>query len=220
MHMQVVRDQRDTDTKISKGLIKRTAASFKPYWMQGIVIVLLILVTGGLGAVNPVLIRVVFDSALFPESGSPDLNLLWIIGGVMTAIIIVTGGLGILQTYLTNLVGQKVMRDLRDRLYSHLQKLSIGFFTGTRTGEIQSRISNDVGGIQNVVTNTVTNVLSNTVIFISTLIAMLVLSWQLTLVAVGMAPVFFFLSKYVGERRSVVMAESQKAAAEVLRDGP
>ncbi|MDP6453813.1 MAG: ABC transporter ATP-binding protein [SAR202 cluster bacterium] len=215
MHMQVVRDQRDTDTKITKGLVKRTAGSFRPYWMQGVVIVLLILVTGGLGAVNPVLIRVVFDSALFPDSGSPDLNLLWIIGGVMAGITIATGGLGILQTYLTNLVGQKVMRDLRDRLYTHLQKLSIGFFTGTRTGEIQSRISNDVGGIQNVVTNTVTNVLSNTVIFISTLIAMLVLSWQLTLVAVGMAPVFFFLSKYVGERRRVVTAESQKVAAEV-----
>ena len=180
MHMRVTTDRRDNDTKISKGLIKRTAGSFKPYWKQGIVVVLLILVTGGLGAVNPVLIRVVFDSALFPESGQPDLNLLWTVGGIMAGITIVTGALGILQTYLMNHVGQKVMRDLRDRLYRHLQSLSIGFFTGTRTGEIQSRISNDVGGIQNVVTNTVSNVLSNTVIFISTLIAMLVLYWQLT----------------------------------------
>ena len=215
MRMRVTIDQRDNDTKISKGLIKRTAGSFKPYWKQGIVVVLLILVTGGLGAVNPVLIRVVFDSALFPESGQPDLNLLWTIGGIMAGITIVTGALGILQTYLMNLVGQKVMRDLRDRLYRHLQSLSIGFFTGTRTGEIQSRISNDVGGIQNVVTNTVSNVLSNTVIFISTLIAMLVLSWQLTLVAVGTAPVFFFLSKFVGERRRLVTAEQQKSAAEI-----
>ena len=215
MRMRVINDQSDNDTIISEGLIRRTAGSFKPYWKQGIVIVLLILFTGGLGAVNPVLIRVVFDSALFPESGTPDMNLLWTVGGIMAGITIVTGGLGILQTYLTNVVGQKVMRDLRDRLYSHLQKLSIGFFTGTRTGEIQSRISNDVGGIQNVVTNTVTNVLSNIVIFISTLIAMLVLSWQLTLVAVGTAPVFFFLSKFVGERRRAVTAEQQKSAAEI-----
>ena len=98
MHMRVTTDRRDNDTKISKGLIKRTAGSFKPYWKQGIVVVLLILVTGGLGAVNPVLIRVVFDSALFPESGQPDLNLLWTIGGIMAGITIVTGALGILQT--------------------------------------------------------------------------------------------------------------------------
>lgn len=208
-------NQTDTEVTTSKGLVRRIAVSFKPYWLQAITIVLLITVTAGLGVVNPVLIRVVFDSALFPENGNPDLNLLWILAGVMAGVTIVTGGLGILQTYMTNVVGQKVMRDLRDTLYSHLQKLSIGFFTGTRTGEIQSRISNDVGGIQNVVTNTLSSLLSNTVIFISTLIAMLILSWQLTLVAVGTAPVFFFLSKFVGERRRAVTAEQQKSAAEI-----
>lgn len=82
------------------------------------------------------------------------------------------------------------MRDLRDRLYVHLQGLSLGFFSGTRTGEIQSRIANDVGGVQNVVTTTVSNVLSNTVIVISTVAAMTVLSWQLTVVAVGTTPIF------------------------------
>ena len=133
----------------------------------------------------------------------------------MTGVTVITGGLGILQTYWTNKVGQSVMRDLRDRLYSHLQSLSLGFFTGTRTGEIQSRIANDVGGVQNVVTNTLSNVLADTVIVISTLVAMMILSWQLTVVAVGTAPVFFFLTKLVGERRRAVQAESQKAAAEV-----
>ena len=127
----------------------------------------------------------------------------------------VTGGLGVIQTYVTNQVGQRVMRDLRDRLYGHLQSLSLGFFTGTRTGEIQSRIANDVGGVQNVVTNTVSNVLSNVVIVISTLAAMTVLSWQLTLVAVGTAPIFFLLTKIVGDRRRAVTAESQKAAADM-----
>ena len=199
----------------SQGLVRRIAASFRPYSLQIIVIGLLILVTAGFGVVNPLLIRTVFDSALFPSDGNPDLNLLWLIAGIMAAVTVVTGGLGIVQTYLTNLMGQRVMRDLRDRLYSHLQSLPLGFFTDTRTGEIQSRIANDVGGVQNVVTNTASNVLSNTVIVISTLVAMIVLSWQLTVVAVGTVPIFFFLTRIVGQRRRAVTAESQKAAAEV-----
>ena len=195
-------------------LTPRIVAAFRPYSGRVTLVGLLILVTAGLGVVNPVLIQVVFDSALFPEGG-PNLNLLWLLGGIMAAITVVTGGLGIVQTFLTNQVGQRVMRDLRDTLYRHLQSLSLGFFTGTRTGEIQSRVANDVGGVQRVVTNTVSDVLSNTVILISTLIAMLVLSWELTIVAVGTAPFFFLLSKLVGAKRRAVAAETQQSTAEV-----
>ena len=176
---------------------------------------LLILVTAGIGVVNPLLIRVVFDSALFPGSGGPNLNLLWVLGGVMAGITVVGGLLGILQTYLTNQVGQNVMRDLRDRLYRHLQRQPLSFFTDTRTGEIQSRVSNDVGGVQTVVTNTVSNTIANSVIFLSTLAAMFVLSWQLTLVAVGTVPVFAFLTGYVGRRRRKVTAQAQESMAEM-----
>ena len=199
-----------------RGLVRRTAAYFRPYWIRVVGITLLILVTAGLGVVNPLMIREVFDSALFPavrRTTRPDLAV--DSGRVMAGVTVVTGGLGIVQTYMTNVVGQRVMRDLRDRLYNHLQSLSLGFFTGARTGEIQSRIANDVGGVQNVVTNTVSNVLSNTVIVLSTLVAMTILSWQLTLVAVGIAPVFFLLTKVVGDRRRAVTAESQKAAADM-----
>ena len=198
-----------------KGLVRRTMASYRPYWPRVVGIVLLILVTAGLGVVNPLLIREVFDSALLPSSGSPDLGLLWTLAGIMAAVTVITGGFGIVQTYMTNSVGQRVMRDLRDRLYAHLQSLSLGFFTSTRTGEIQSRIANDVGGVQNVVTNTLSNVLSNVVIVISTLVAMAILSWQLTLVAVGVAPIFFLLTKVVGDRRRAVTAESQIAVADM-----
>ena len=195
-------------------LTPRIVAAFRPYSGRVTLVGLLILVTAGLGVVNPVLIQVVFDSALFPDGG-PNLNLLWLLGGIMAAITVITGGLGIVQTFLTNQVGQRVMRDLRDTLYRHLQSLSLGFFTGTRTGEIQSRVANDVGGVQRVVTNTVSDVLSNTVILISTLIAMLVLSWELTIVAVGTAPFFFLLSKLVGAKRRAVAAETQQSTAEV-----
>ena len=198
-----------------RGLGRRIVSAFAPYWFKVSVVGALILVTAGLGVVNPVLIRVVFDSALFPPSGAPDLNLLWIIVGVMAAITVATGGLGIVQTFYTNQVGQRVMRDLRDRLYEHLQTLSISFFTDTRTGEIQSRVANDVGGVQNVVSGTVSNVLSNSVIFISTLVAMFILSWELTVVSMFTVPIFALVSKFVGARRRAASARTQRAAAEV-----
>ena len=212
---EATKDSAIGETREAPGLVRRIAASFRPYSLKVMVVGLLILVTAGLGVVNPVLIRVVFDSALFPPDRGPDIDLLWLLAGIMAGVTVVTGGLGVLQTLLTNRIGQQVMRDLRDRLYRHLQSLSLGFFTDTRTGEIQSRIADDVGGVQNVVTNTVSNVLSNSVIVISTLAAMLILSWQLTLVAVGTVPIFLFLTKVVGDRRRAVRAERQKAAAEV-----
>ena len=104
------------DSSAPTGLVWRIAATFSPYRPTVVAVGLLILVTAGLGVVNPVLIRVVFDTALFPSAGAPDLELLWILAGTMAGITVVTGGLGIVQTFLTNRVGQRVMRDLRDRL--------------------------------------------------------------------------------------------------------
>ena len=205
---------RDAVASTGAGLTGRIAHTFRPYSFRIVVVGFLILVTAGLGVINPLLIRVVFDSALFPPGG-PNMQLLWLLAGVMVGIVVVTGSLGIVQTYLTNVVGQRVMRDLRGRLYRHLQTLSLSFFTGTRTGEIQSRVTNDVGGVQRVVTDTVSNVISNSVIFISTVIAMTILSWQLTLVAVGTVPVFFLISRTVGVRRRRAARETQKSAAEM-----
>lgn len=196
------------------GLVRRIAASFQPYWPRVLAVGLLIVITAGLGVVNPVLIRVMFDSALFVDGG-PDLNLVWTLAAVMAGVVVLTGSLGVGQTWLTQQVGQQVMRDLRDRLYSHLQSLSLGFFTSTRTGEIQSRVANDVAGIRVVVTGTVSNILANVVIIISTLVAMLVLSWELTLVAVGIAPVFAVFSYLVGKRRRAMSSLVQESTAEM-----
>ena len=198
-----------------RGLERRIVSIFRPYWRAVTVVGVMILITAGLGVVNPILIRVVFDSALFPSTGGPDLDLLWILFGVMAGITVVVGALGVVQTYFTNRIGQRVMRDLRDRLFQHLENQPLSFFTGTRTGEIQSRVSNDVGGVQTVVTSTLSDVLSNSVIFISTLIAMLILSWQLTLVAMGMVPVFAVLTGFVGRRRRAVTAKAQESRAEM-----
>ena len=195
-------------------LHRRIAATFQPHWRQVLAIGLLILITAGLGVVNPILIRVVFDSALFPEGG-PDLRLLWTLAAVMASVVVITGCLGVVQTWLTQQLGQQVMRDLRDRLYTHLQSLSLGFFTSQKTGEIQSRVANDVAGIRVVVTGTVSTILSNVVILISTLIAMSVLSWQLTIVAVGITPLFAVFAYMVGKRRRAASKLVQESTAEM-----
>ena len=199
----------------SSPMLRRTVRLFRPYRFYVASVGVLILVTASIGVINPLLIRTVFDSGLFPASGGPDMKLLWILAAIMTSIAIANGLMGVLQTYMTNSVGQSVMRDLRDSVYAHLQGMSLGFFTSTRTGEIQSRISNDVGGIQSVVTSTLTDTLSNTVIFLSTLVAMLILSWQLTIVAVATVPFFFALTRFVGKKRRAVTSEAQRSMAEV-----
>lgn len=203
------------DKPQAKSLVRRIVGAFRPYWPVVTLVGLLILITAGIGVVNPLLIRVVFDSALFPASGGPDLNLLWVLAAVMAGITVVGGLLGIWHTYLTNQVGQRVMGDLRERLYRHLQRQPLSFFTDTRTGEIQSRVANDVGGVQTVVTNTVSDTIGNLVIFISTLVAMAILSWQLALISVAMAPAFALMSRYVGQRRRRVTAEAQESKAEM-----
>ena len=195
-------------------LVKRIVRLFRPYRGRTALILVSILVTSGLGIVNPLLIQVVFDDALF-VAGGPDLSLLYVLVGVMIAIPIVTGVLGVGQTYLTNIVGNRVMQDLRDRLYAHLQSMPLSFFTGTRTGEIQSRLANDVGGVQTVVTSTASSILSNVVTVSSSLVAMVVLSWQLTVVSLILVPLFVFLTWRVGRVRRAVTAETQESMAEM-----
>ncbi len=179
-------------------------------------IVALVLVGAGVGVVNPLLIKVVFDTALFPPGGGgPDLDRLGLLSAIMVVLPIVGGAVGLVQTWRANVVGQRVMRDLRERLFDHLQHLSLRFFTDTRTGEIQSRLTNDVGGVQTVVTSTLSNILSNVVIMVSALVAMAVLSWPLTLLTLVTMPFFAWLSKLVGERRRKVTAEAQETMADV-----
>ena len=128
----------------------------------------------------------------------------------MIAIPIVTGVIGIGQTYLANLVGLRVMQDLRNALYSHLQFMPLRFFTTTRTGEIQSRLANDVGGVQSVVTDTASSVLANIVVIASTLVAMLLLSWQLTVLSLFMMPFFLWLTVKVGRARREVATSTPR----------
>ncbi|HEY6471100.1 MAG TPA: ABC transporter ATP-binding protein [Candidatus Dormibacteraeota bacterium] len=204
-------------------LVRQTAGLFKAHRAGVAAIAFLVIITAGAGVVNPVLIAVVFDTALFPThivNGHTvllpvNLTLLEVLVGIMIAITIVTGAIGVLQTYVTNRVGQRVMEELRNRLYEHLQGMSLRFFTGTRTGEIQSRLSNDVGGIQSVVTDTATSLLSNIVTLLSTLVAMLVLSWQLTVLSLAITPLFVFYTYRAGKVRRQITMQAQESKAEM-----
>src|SRR6266480_2513337 len=191
---------------------RRVVPLFRPYRAQVTAVVGLIVLTSTIGIINPLLIQAVFNKALFVPGG-PNIRLLVILVTIMAVVPIVNGAIGIVQTYETTRVGQQVMRDLRDRLYAHLQTLSLAFFTRTRTGEIQSRLANDVGGVQTVVTTTASSILANVVTFTSTVVAMVILSWQLTIVALITVPVFFWLTKTVGERRRQVARSTQESLA-------
>jgi ATP-binding cassette subfamily B protein len=197
---------------VNRDTARRVVPLFRPYRAQVAAVVGLIVVTSTIGIINPLLIQAVFNNALFVPGG-PNLHLLVILVAIMAVVPIVNGAIGIVQTYETTRVGQLVMRDLRDRLYSHLQTLPLAFFTGTKTGEIQSRLANDVGGVQSVVTTTASTILANVVIFVSTIVAMVIISWQLTIVAVITVPVFFWLTKRVGERRRQVARSTQESLA-------
>jgi ATP-binding cassette subfamily B protein len=202
----------DPPAHVGRDTAKRVFPLFRPYRPQVVFVVALIVVTSTVGIVNPLLIQAVFNKALFVRGG-PRLGLLYVLVAIMAAVPIVNGAIGILQTYETTRVGQQVMRDLRDRLYSHLETLSLAFFTNTKTGEIQSRLANDVGGVQTVVTTTASTILANVVTFVSSIVAMIIISWQLTIVSVFTVPAFFWLTKTVGQRRRRVSRSTQESLA-------
>jgi ATP-binding cassette subfamily B protein len=196
------------------GLTRRVVRLFAPYRMRLTLIGAAILVSSVLGIVNPFLTQAVFDRALFVPGG-PKLHLLTVLVGLMIVIPLVTALIGVGQTYLTTVLGNRVMQDLRNRLFEHLQSMHLGFFTGTRTGDIQSRLGNDVGGVQTVVTETASSILSNAVTVIASLVGMLLLSWQLTIVAVALLPVFILLQVQVGRVRRRVAARTQTSLSEM-----
>jgi ATP-binding cassette subfamily B protein len=202
---------------IRRSTVRRVVQIFRPYRARVGLVGIAIVITSGLGVANPLLIKEVFDRGLHCGrlGCDPDLPVVYRLVALMIAIPIVTGVIGVAQTYLSNLVGLRVMQDLRDALYRHLQFMPLRFFTTTRTGEIQSRLANDVGGVQSVVTNTASSLLANIVIIVSTLIAMLVLSWQLTVMSLFITPVFIWLTVKVGRARREVATNTQKTLADL-----
>jgi len=167
----------------------------------------------GVGA--PLLTKLIFDDALFPSSGEPNVGLLVALVGLLIGLVALTGALEVVQAYLGSAVGQLVMHDLRDGLYRHLQDMSLRFFTGTRSGEIQSRLANDIGGIGPVVSSGIVSIAANSSILIASMVAMGVLSWQLAALTLPILALFAYTSYRVGGRKRRYMKETQETLAEL-----
>src|SRR5215218_1552211 len=191
--------------------VRRIVAFFEPYWFQVLVVLVAILSTSLIGLVNPYLLKLLIDNVIVGGQYQ-DLNLYV---GLMIVLPIITGLIGVGQSYLNNLIGQSVMQDLRNALYAHLQRMPLRFFTATRTGEIQARLSSDVSGVQQVVTDTATSIVSNLATAISTVVAMWLISWQMTLISLGLLPIFLFVTYKVGEVRREVKTETQETIADM-----
>jgi ATP-binding cassette subfamily B protein len=190
---------------------RRILALFRPYRARLSLVLGLIVFSAGLSMVSPFLLREVLDVAI-PDRRTGLLTAL-VLG--MVAIAIVTGALSVAQTWLSNVVGQQVMHDLRAAVYKHLQRLSLAFFTRTRTGEVQSRISNDIGGIDNVVTSTATSIASNVTTVVATVVAMALLDWRLAIFSLILLPFFVWLTRRVGQERKRITATKQGRLADL-----
>jgi len=162
----------------------RIARLFAPYRWSVIVVVTIIAASSVVGLASPFLLRGIIDVAL-PQQ---DLRLLVMLAAAMVAVAAITSVLGVIQTWVSTKVGQHVMHALRTDVFAHLQRQSVGFFTRTRTGEVQSRITNDIGGMQSVVTSTATSIAANLTTTVATAVAMVALSWRLSLISLVVLP--------------------------------
>jgi ATP-binding cassette, subfamily B, bacterial len=189
----------------------RILALFKPYRVRLTVVLSMIVFSAGLASLQPFLLRGVLDKGLH---GHND-KLLTVLVLAMIVIAIVTAAFSVWQTYLSNVVGQRVMHDLRAAVYQRLQRMSLAFFTRTRTGEVQSRIANDIGGLDNVVTTTATTIAQNATTVIAAIVAMCLLDWRLAVISLVFVPLFVYLTRRVGKVRRKITTEQQRRLADL-----
>ncbi len=196
-------------------LLRRISGLFAPHRAALTVTVVLVFIGAALSVVPPLLVQRAFDEGLFPPGGSPNVQRLAVLVAVMIVIYLGSQLLGVWQTWLTANVGNSVMGALRVRLFTHLQAMELSFFTRTKTGVIQSRLQNDVGGVASVLTNTISSLLGNAVTVIAALVAMLLLSWQLAIVAIILMPVLVFAQRRVGQVRARIASKTQESLSDM-----
>jgi ATP-binding cassette, subfamily B, bacterial len=189
----------------------RILSLFKPYRRRLVSVLILIVVSAGVSMLNPFLLRDALDNGLLKH----DATLLTVLVLGMIGVAIFTNAAGVWQTYMSNQVGQRVMHDLRAAVYRHLQRMSLAFFTRTRTGEVQSRIANDIGGLESVVTTTATSIASNVTTVVAALVAMLLLDWRLALISLVFVPPSVYVTRRVGQMRRRITTEQQRQLADM-----
>jgi ATP-binding cassette, subfamily B, bacterial len=191
--------------------LRRIGRLFTPHMRPLAIVTATIVASSVVALASPFLLRAVIDTAL-PERNVPLLA--WLTGA-MVAVAAITAALGVVQTWLSTTVGQKIMHRLRTDVFSHLQRQSLAFFTKTRTGEVQSRITNDIGGMQSVVTSTATSIASNLTTAVATAVAMVALSWQLSLISLVVMPPAIWLTRRVAVMRREITAKQQRELADL-----
>ncbi|CAM5434671.1 MULTISPECIES: ABC transporter ATP-binding protein [Streptomyces] len=189
--------------------VRRILRLFRPYRGRLAVVGLLVGASSLVSVATPFLLRETLDVAI-PQGRTGLLSLL-ALGMILSAVL--GGVFGVLQTLISTTVGQRVMHDLRTAVYGRLQRMSLAFFTRTRTGEVQSRIANDIGGMQATVTSTATSLVSNATSVVATIVAMVALDWRLTIVSLLLLPVFVWISRRVGKERKKITTQRQKQMA-------
>lgn len=192
-------------------LRRRIGSLFLPYKRDLAITIVLVLITAVLTVAQPLITRAIFDKALFPPGGAPNMRLLGELVGLTILLVALAAAIGIGNTWLTTRVGSRVMGNLRVQLYERLQQMEVSFFTRTKTGVIQSRLQNDVGGVSNVLTNTVSSVIGNSVTVAASLVSMAILSWQLTLVALILMPLMAFVQQRIGQVRARIATSTQES---------
>ena len=209
-HSSDASPERPADPEVRRANLRRVVRLFRPYRGKLSAVLALIVFSAALGVIPAFLLRGVINAIRLNQST----RISYLAGG-MIAIAVISGVLGVIQTLFSNQVGQRVIHDLRAAVFRHLQRLSLAFFTRTRTGEVQSRISNDIGGVQGVVTNTATSIASNVTTVIATMVGMLVLNWELALFAFALIPFFVFLTRRVGAERRKIAKTTQETLADI-----
>jgi len=202
--------------RVGPSTLRRIARLLAPYKTKMLLVLAAVVLSALLGVAAPFLTKAVFDDALFPVDGrAPDFHLLgWLVAG-LCAIPVATALIGIGQNWLTSTIGNSAMADLRGDLFAHLQKMELAFFTATKTGAIQSRLANDVSGVRTVLTDTATTIVQNSVTVISAFVAMVLLSWQLTIITLVLMPLFVWLQLRVGRRRQRLARRTQESLSEM-----
>ena len=208
--------ERNADAPDIPDLGRRIVGLFRPYRMRLAATAALVVVSAAIGVVPALIIEVIFDSALFPPGDAgPNIRLLAELVALMIGLFVASAGLNVLQSWLASTVGNRVTGDLRVRLFTHLQAMDLAFFTRTKTGVIQSRLQNDVGGVAEVLTSTMTSILGNTVTVIASVVAMLVIDWRLTLIAIGLLPGIVLIQRKVGQVRARIAAQTQESLSQL-----
>jgi ATP-binding cassette, subfamily B, bacterial len=205
------REMRPEEIPATPVSLRRIGRLFRPYRTRLGALLALIFLAAGLGVISPFLLRGVLDTAI-PKH---DTTLLSELVGGMIALSVLTSVIGVAQTWISNQVGQRVMHDLRAAVYAHLQRMSLAFFTHTRTGEVQSRIANDIGGIDSVVTSTATSIVQNVTTVVAVIVAMVLLDWRLAAFSLVLLPFFVWLTRRVGEERRRIQSVRQSRLADM-----